>query len=273
MHPQLFLKTFWQIEFRPQIFVAMSFEPRYKSRFDEVIAPAIRSITVGGVKLEPYRVDMSKSGDSILTDIIDGIAHSQMVLADVSSTRIGFLRRKTYRNGNVMYEVGLALACRHSSEVLLIRDDHDKFLFDVSTIPHMTIDFSKKNSAITILRDALISRLNERKHINDARVQLAIAGLTNEEAEALKYLADLPPGSVYGRKRDGRVDFFGMASIPRLLDKQLIKLIGEFQEGHPAYHPTPLGRVVAQLVKSGLRQFKADAPKSEEEHKKETTNE
>lgn len=215
---------------------------------------------------------MSKSGDSILTDIIDGIAHSQIVLADVSSTRTGLLRRKSYRNGNVMYEVGLALACRHSSEVLLIRYDCDKFLFDVSTIPHMTIDFSDRNSAITILRDALISRLNERNYINDVRVHLAIARLTSEEAEALKYLTDLPPGTVWGRKRDGKVDFFGMASIPRLLDKQLIKVVGEFQEGHPAYHPTTLGRVVAQLVKSGLQQFKSDIPKSEEGQNKERTN-
>jgi hypothetical protein len=36
-----------------------------------------------------------------------------------------------------MYEVGIALACRHSSEILLIKDDHDKRLFDTSTIPHL----------------------------------------------------------------------------------------------------------------------------------------
>ena len=59
---------------------------------------------------------------------------------------------RPYRNGNVMYEVGLALACRHSSEVLLVRDDHDAFLFDVSTIPHTTINFANKSVAIDALR-------------------------------------------------------------------------------------------------------------------------
>jgi len=49
-----------------------------------VIAPAIRGVLLDGVPLEPYRVDTSKTGDSILTDIVDGIAHSQLVLADVS---------------------------------------------------------------------------------------------------------------------------------------------------------------------------------------------
>ncbi len=44
-------------------------------------------------------------------------------------------------------EAGLALACRQPSEVLLIRDDRDNFLFDVSAIPHKIIDFSDKNRA------------------------------------------------------------------------------------------------------------------------------
>lgn len=51
-----------------------------------------------------------------------------MVLADVSSIGKDNVTGEAFRNGNVMYEVGLALACRHSSEVLLIRDDNDKFL-------------------------------------------------------------------------------------------------------------------------------------------------
>ena len=136
MHPQTYLKTFWRLELEPQVFVAMTFDPRYQSRFSDIIEPAIRSINVGDQRLSPHRVDISKSGDSILTEISDGIAHSQLVLADVSTVGKDSVSGSAFRNGNVMYEVGLALACRHSSEVLLIRDDHDDFLFDVSTIPH-----------------------------------------------------------------------------------------------------------------------------------------
>jgi hypothetical protein len=155
-----------------------------------------------------------------------------------------------------MYEVGLALACRHSSEVLLIRDDADKFLFDVSTIPHKKIDFTDRPKAVAELHSELIERLKERNHINDARVKLAIAGLSVEEASRLKYIADLPPGTIFGHPNKGVIDFQTMASIPRLLDKQLIQCVGEFEEGHPAYQPTPLGLVVASLVKSGLMKFK-----------------
>ena len=109
-----------------------------------VIRPAIENIVVDNVQLIAYRVDNSKTGDSILTDIMDGVAHSRLVLADVSIMGKDPNTGYAYRNGNVMYEVGLALACRHPSEVLLIRhkrDEKEAFLFDVSTIPHATLDF------------------------------------------------------------------------------------------------------------------------------------
>ncbi len=131
----------------------MSFAPPYSRRFDEVIVPAIESITVGGQRLKAFRVDISKTGDSILTDIVDGIAHSQLILADVSTIGKDAVSGVPYRNANVMYEVGIALACRQPSEVLLVRDDEDKFLFDVSSIPHKKINFTDVSTAISDLRD------------------------------------------------------------------------------------------------------------------------
>lgn len=250
------------MELRPQVFVAMSFAPQYQGRFDGVIAPAISGIQLSSERLKPYRVDLSKSGDSILTDIVDGIAHSQLVLADVSTMGKDSVSGVPYRNGNVLYEVGIALACRNPSEVLLVRDDEDKFLFDVSSIPHMKINFTDTAVAIDSLRDALLARFRERQLVQDARVELAVAGLSNDEATMLKTIADYPPSGVWGRRDTGSVDFFGMAAIPRLLDKQLIRVVGQFEEGHPAYQATPLGRVVAEVMKAGLRRFKAD-PKPE----------
>ena|SRR5687767_10770464 len=88
----------------------MSFEGKYKQRYKRVIAPAIQAVSVNGVPQRPYRVDISNSGDSILTDIIDGIAHCQMVLADVSVVGHDAVTELGFRNGNVMYEVGIALA-------------------------------------------------------------------------------------------------------------------------------------------------------------------
>lgn len=254
MYPRVFLETFWRMELRPQVFVAMSFADRYKNRFEAVIAPAIRSIP--GEQLEPYRVDASKSGDSILTEIMDGIAHCQMVLADVSSIGNDPATGRSYRNGNVMYEVGLALACRQPAEVLLVRDDHEKFLFDVSTIPHMTIDFNDEGKARKILRDELVARLNERSLIHDARVRLAAASLTVQEARIMMRLVDFTPDQVWLDRIRGDVQ--GMVTIPRLLDKQLVIALYRTEEENPelGFVPTPLGRAVGQWVKSNLPQVK-----------------
>ena len=47
------------------------------------------------------------------------------------------------------------------------------------------------------------------------------------------------------------------AAIPRLLDKQIIKVAGESEKGNPVYVVTPLGHTVIKLVKHSLRQFQS----------------
>ena len=66
----------------------------------------------------------------------------------------------------------------------------------------------------------------------------------------------MPSTKAWGRKHEG--DVTGIVSIPRLLDKQLIRVVCEFEEGYPGYQPTPLGYVVAKLVSGSLPRFKAD---------------
>jgi hypothetical protein len=258
MNPQLFLRTFWTMELRQQIFVAMSFDQRYVARFDRVIAPAIRGITIGGCSLEPYRVDLSKTGDSILADIIDGIAHCQMILADVSAMGKDSVTGEPYRNGNVMYEVGLALACRQPSEVLIVRDDHDKFLFDVSTIPHMTLDFTEPDKAKAKLESELVARLRTRTFFDDARIRLAVERLSSEEVTILTEVYNHPQDAIWGWPTPQAINFIVMAAIPRLLDKGLVAVAGAFEPGHPAYRFTPLGRVVAEIAIARLPRFKTE---------------
>ena len=253
MHPNVFLKNFWQLELRPQIFVAMSFSKKYQERYDSVISPAIKQIRVSGIPLEPCRVDLSKSGDSILTDILDGIAHSQMVLADISAIGKNWFTKEVYRNGNVMYEVGLALACRQPSEVLLLRDDNERFLFDVSTIPHKTIDFSKPSIATQQIRDELIARLKERNYINDARLKNVIATLSGAEKKIIHEFSKFSPGAGFGFRDSGHVDFLSITAIPRLLDKQLIRTVATGDDGEPVYQWTALGYVVAKNIDTILQ--------------------
>jgi hypothetical protein len=157
-----------------------------------------------------------------------------------------------------MYEVGIALACRQPQEVLLIRDDNDNFLFDVSTIPHMQIDFEDVEKARLRLHEELMARIRERNFVNDARVKQAFAALSKEELQLLSIVANYSPGVAWGHKETGTVDFMLMTSIPRLLDKGVIVLAGKFSEGHPAYVLTQLGFFVAKMVQSGQKEFVAD---------------
>lgn len=252
MQANIFLKTFWRMEVKPQVFVAMSFAEVYRNRFERIIAPAISSIT----PLVPYRVDLSKSGDSIQTDIMDGIAHSRMILADVSSMGKDSKTDEPYRNSNVMYEVGLALACRQSSDVLLLRDDRDKFLFDVSTVPHLQVNFSEAEVAKNLIHDELVARLQEQSFVNDARVQLALNGLSDQEIKILLEFLKMPAAQAKGWEVTGTVLSVYEAAIMRLLDKQVIKMVGIFEKGYPAYELTPLGKIVAEITKSGLPKYR-----------------
>jgi hypothetical protein len=258
MHPNAFLRSFWNMNLRPQVFVAMSFDPAYAGRFKRVIEPAVAAITVNGAPLAAYRVDLSKSGDSILTDITDGIAHSQFILADVSTLGRDAQSGRPYRNGNVMYEVGIALAARHPSDVLLVRDDDDPLLFDVTVIPHAKIDFEKTDEARALLQNLLIERLREQQRVRHAKIEIAIASLSAEEMNLINRFALFPVNKAWNYPKTDNVNFEAQVAIPRLLDKGMIIVSGRFVDGHPAYRWTELGRIAAMLAKDSLPQLAYD---------------
>jgi hypothetical protein len=119
------------------VFVAMSFDPQFDDLWAHVLRPAVSDVTLNGVPLRPHRVDLARKGDSILTEIVQEIAEARLILADV--TTIGWLRKnrrkeKPVRNGNVMYELGLAHASRLPEEVVVVRADSDPLDFDVSGV-------------------------------------------------------------------------------------------------------------------------------------------
>lgn len=261
MHPNAFLKSLWRTEVLDQVFVAMSFESRFAERYENIIKPAIEAEAISGIRLRAYRVDNSKTGDSILSDIVDGIAHSRLVLADVSVIDEGRYTQTPIRNGNVMYEVGVALACRNPSDVLLIRDDSKKFLFDVSTIPHMEIDFSDRDTAIGLLRNSISDRLSESKLVEDARVKIAAQALTQHEIRILKNLAQMEPNQV----RDLAQPVLGMLSMPDergldgLIRKGCIKSGAINVKSGAVFHAlNPFGYALAEVAENILAKFQPD---------------
>ncbi len=129
MYPAQFFGLFPSFPQENKVFVAMGFDKQFQSRWEQVIKPSI--VEIG---LEPYRVDPSRISDSILTEILSGIGKSRLIFADVS------VDSKGVRNGNVMYEVGIAHAMRQPQEVVLFRSDKEKLLFDIANIRVNTYD-------------------------------------------------------------------------------------------------------------------------------------
>jgi hypothetical protein len=240
---------------RRQVFVAISFDQKFQPRFDTVIEPAIGDHRIDGVALKSFRVDLNKSGDSILTDIVDGISHSQLVVADVSTIGRDSISGRPFRNANVMYEVGLALAIRQPEEVLLLRDDSDDFLFDVSTIPHMQVQFDDIDTARRRVSAEIGERLRLQVYMNDLRVERALRGLSIEEFEVLESFRKYPEASLCEPDRE-HVNFRWMTAMPRLLDKGIVELHGALDGKYPAYRLTELGSAVNAKLESHVRNVK-----------------
>ncbi len=125
-----------------------------------MIEPAVGRVTINDRKLEAHRVDTKTISDSILTEILTGISRSRLVLADITS--IGRVDDRPVRNGNVLYEVGLAQAVRLPEEVLLFRSDNDPLLFDVSNIRvNSYYPDNEPEKAKEVIIDAILSAFKE----------------------------------------------------------------------------------------------------------------
>src|SRR6266545_7578750 len=130
MHPNTFYASLLNRPKRDEVFVIMSFAPEFEDPWTQIIEPAIRE----DVHLMPNRVDYNRSGESIVHDILDGIAHARLILGDITCTVMRDTRGTAWpqRNGNVMWEVGIAHVTRVPDEVILIRADYEPSIFDLT---------------------------------------------------------------------------------------------------------------------------------------------
>lgn len=183
MYPRNFFDTYWRTELRDEVFVAMPFHDEFTPVWDLAIRPSIE--TDSGTGLRADRVNASVLSGSIITDILDGIAHSRLVLADISIAAEG--RWKGQRNGNVMYEVGLAHAVRQATEILLIRSDEEPINFDIAQINvhrYQREDLASTRAQLSQLVIVALKQIEQEKSlkVQSARDQL--------DADAVRYLAE-----------------------------------------------------------------------------------
>jgi hypothetical protein len=165
MYPNQYFSLFPPFRRDDKIFVAMSFDSQFTPRWERVIKPAIEEIKKDGVPLQAHRVDASTIGDSILTQILGGIGNDLAVFADVTS----LTNLNGIRNGNVMYEVGIAHAVRLPEEVIIFRSDSDKLLFDLANVRvHHYDPDNHAQEAGQLVKSAIVGALREldlRRHL------------------------------------------------------------------------------------------------------------
>lgn len=168
------------------VFVAMSFDSRFDHRWAKVIKPAIESVQLDGEALSAFRVDAKKISDAIVTTILDGIRQSRLIFADI--TALAGSGGAVVRNGNVMYELGIAHAVRLPEEVVVFRSDTERLLFDIQSVRVNQYDpdndpQAARDAVVAALEDAVKSIALE-KHL---AVQRAVEAL---DANCLGALSD-----------------------------------------------------------------------------------
>jgi hypothetical protein len=222
MYPANFFGLFPAFPRENTVFVAMSFDKIFENRWNKVICRAIEQIQVNGISLRPIRVDERLIGDSILTEILSGISSSKLIFADISS--IGCYKKRPVRNGNVMYEVGLAHSVRLPEEVVLFRSDQENLLFDTANIRVNTYSPDENPElACQKLIYALESALKEI----DLRRHLAIKKAADSlDVESINILVSFENGKfIHPTKKTTGQALYAISiasSIQRLLDMGLI---------------------------------------------------
>jgi hypothetical protein len=220
MYPHTYFDLFPPMPRTRRVFVAMSFDPKFDSRYRNVIVKAVTSIEVEGAALEIHRVDSRQVSDSILTEILQGIADDLLVLADV--TTIGYLDDTAVRNANVMYEVGLAHAVRRAEEMLIFRSDNDPLAFDLANvrINHYDPDNSP-SAAREMVTKAIRVAIAEQQLVQSLAVRRALSRLDARSVTVLLGAVDrkgtLPvPSTRTMGETVGSLDY--QRAIDRLLD-------------------------------------------------------
>jgi hypothetical protein len=175
MHPNTFFRTLFSPSKRDEVFVIMSFAKEFEERWQHIIEPLIRE----DLHLKPNCVDYNRSGETVIHDMMDGIAHSRLVLTEITSSQmtdaVGHILPQ--RNGNVMWELGVAHMMRMPNEVIIIRSDMDRTIFDLTqyrAFDYDPEDFAASRSMLKTLMEDRLKAIDQTKsyHVKECAQSL-----------------------------------------------------------------------------------------------------
>lgn len=176
MYPAHYLSLVPPFARTPRVFVAMSFDAAFDPRWNDVIVPAVSAVRTQEERLIAHRVDLTSRGDSILTEILDEIASSRLILADLST--VGHIDGRPVRNSNVFYELGLAHSARMPEEVIALRSDDDPLPFDIANVRIHSykpdIDPESARARVTSLLEEALRTIDDQRSRTVERIASAL---------------------------------------------------------------------------------------------------
>lgn len=222
MFPSELFSLFPPFPRNQHVFVAMSFDPVFKHRWEVVIEP-----TIQGLGLKPIRVDASTISDSILTQILRGISDSRLIFADITAVT-------GLRNPNVMYEIGLAHAVRQPQEVLLFRSDDDPLDFDVA---HVKVNSYAPDTDVTNSKATVKKALTEAMSEVEQRKGIAVDKTTDAlDPIALNLMLDAREdgnGVIHYPRLKTMRDF--LINVPKILALSRLLELGVVKAKYPTF--------------------------------------
>jgi hypothetical protein len=246
LHPHTFYSSLFDRNKRDEVFVIMSFAKEFNARWQNVLKPAIEE----DLGLLANRVDYSLSGESIVHDILDGIANARLVIADISSSAMMDLNGETWpqRNANVMWELGIAHSMRLPEEVIMVRSDDDPSIFDLTqfrAFRYQPDDVSNSRAVIHYLGQDRLKIIDQTKH---RKVREAMDLL---DADSMALMVANKGNAIFSLSRPATMgDIMGeiasgiKPAVRHLLSHGIIKFDANVPTSEYAYHWTEFGKAV-----------------------------
>ena len=248
MYPREYFDTFWRGGLRDEVFVAMPFSDEFQPVWEEAIKPAIDEDV--GLGLVAHRVDATVLSGSVITEVLDGVAHARLVLADISVCSTG--KWVGQRNGNVMYEVGLTHAIRQPTENLLFRSDRERISFDVAGIRVHDYDRDDLDSARELIGAKVQELLASVEDIKALKVSQAIESL---DADCVQVMLESGGGDYFSMRHPDKMrDAMALiasgkqGAVGRMLSLGIVRFDFSMDRGQYAYHWTEFGKAVMKKL-------------------------
>src|SRR5258708_676371 len=237
----IYFENFWDVEQKNVIFVLMPFHKKLKPKFQ-----AIKKIAKNVGLEDAERIDEDLKVDLIPDKILDRIANSKFLIFDLSDDPKHQPAKQI--NGNVLYELGIAIAIRESSDMLIIRDKNSE-----SEIPFNTrqLPIHEHGKALNELEKMLKDSLENQAWHKSKRVR-AIAERLDMHPSMTgvidRFYQNIPEGEDDHFSLYPGTDLFAQISINRLLDLRILRLGTAHRAQKLSYNWTPFGRAVLKSL-------------------------